>query len=374
MNSYWKIAVLLILVRFLTGCNGNVNVNPGESNGSHSVSYARFFDLKDTLGGKLVTVFDPWQNGGVLQSYFLYQSEKPLTIPAGAEAVEIPVKRIAVTSLDNVGFLDELGAADKIVAVTDAGRIYNTRLKKRMDSGVVNLGPAVDFDIEKMISAAPEVVFTTTYSAGDHKNDLLKRAGITAVINLAWMEKSPLGRAEWVKLTGAFLGLDSVADSVFTTIERKYNALKDSVKTIEDKPLVLVGAPWKGVWYMPGGKSYKAGLIADAGGLYVLEVDTSTGSVGMDFEKVFSLMSGAAVWIEVPYLNSAEMLSANSLFGKFKAFGDSAVFNNFGRANKLANDYWETGVCRPDIVLKDLINIFHGKSADSLTFYKRLEY
>jgi len=39
------------------------------------------------------------------------------------------------------------------------------------------------------------------------------------------------------------------------------------------------------------------------------------------------------------------------------------------------NDFWETGVIRPDLILSDLITIFHPDimESDSLYFYQKVE-
>ncbi len=64
--------------------------------------------------------------------------------------------------------------------------------------------------------------------------------------------------------------------------------------------------------------------------------------------------------------------SQDARFREFGAYRRGDVYNSDARRlADGANDYWETGVARPDIVLGDLVSIFHG-TEDSLFYYRRL--
>ena len=44
----------------------------------------------------------------------------------------------------------------------------------------------------------------------------------------------------------------------------------------------------------------------------------------------------------------------------FKSFKENLIYNNNYRQNaEGANDYWQSGITHPHIVLKDLVKIFH---------------
>ena len=59
----------------------------------------------------------------------------------------------------------------------------------------------------------------------------------------------------------------------------------------------------------------------------------------------------------------------------FKAVKQQQLFNNDLRVNaKSGNDYWESGVINPHIILKDLIEIFHPQIIEhELYYYRKLE-
>ena len=70
------------------------------------------------------------------------------------------------------------------------------------------------------------------------------------------------------------------------------------------------------------------------------------------------------------------MLKAvNPKFADAKAVNEKTVYNNNLRLTPTGgNDYWESAVVRPDVVLRDLIHIFHPELVtDSLYYYRHLE-
>ncbi len=63
-------------------------------------------------------------------------------------------------------------------------------------------------------------------------------------------------------------------------------------------------------------------------------------------------------------------------FGQFAAFQNGAIYNNNARQKENGgNDYWESGVANPDVVLADLITIFHPELLPDreLYYYRKLE-
>jgi len=114
-------------------------------------------------------------------------------------------------------------------------------------------------------------------------------------------------------------------------------------------------------------------MLADAGASYYWSKDSSTGSLALSFEKVVELQRNADIWLEIPFKSYEEVLAVDHRYGLFKAYRDSMVFNNFGRSNGMANDYWERGLCRPDLILKDLVSILHPELFEhKLLFYNKL--
>jgi iron complex transport system substrate-binding protein len=70
------------------------------------------------------------------------------------------------------------------------------------------------------------------------------------------------------------------------------------------------------------------------------------------------------------------LYKANNRYALLNVFKQSKIYNNNKRENKYGgNDFWEIGVVRPDLVLKDLISIFNNPniSDEKLYFYTHVD-
>ncbi len=111
---------------------------------------------------------------------------------------------------------------------------------------------------------------------------------------------------------------------------------------------------------MPGGESYTAILLRDAGADYVWADDESTGTLYLDFETVFDEAQDAEYWMNIwGHASQEAMLSVDERFGDFRAFEEGRLYAYDARGSDFSTEYWETGVAHPDVILQDLITIFH---------------
>jgi iron complex transport system substrate-binding protein len=163
----------------------------------------------------------------------------------------------------------------------------------------------------------------------------------------------------------------------FREQEEAYLQLKNSVANVQYRPSVLAGLPWKNTWWVPGGRSHAAVLIRDAGGRYIWENDSSKEALPLDIEAVYDHAGQADFWINSGSAASlADLVNTDPRLQLFKPCGDSSIYNNNARLNPSGgNDYWESGVIYPYIILKDLIRIFHPEilPEHKLVYYKKLE-
>jgi iron complex transport system substrate-binding protein len=55
-----------------------------------------------------------------------------------------------------------------------------------------------------------------------------------------------------------------------------------------------------------------------------------------------------------------DVIVEDNRYGDFKAFRKGNLYNNNARVNANGgNDYWQSGISNPDVVLSDLIKILH---------------
>ena len=171
--------------------------------------------------------------------------------------------------------------------------------------------------------------------------------------------------------------MDKEANEYFQKVVNEYNSLLKLTENIENKPVVLFGLPYKDTWYVPGGNSYLAKMVNDAGGEYLWKENELRESIPFDIESIFSQASNAEVWLNTGSVhNKEEILKLDKRFVDFIPFNESLIYNNNRKINKYGgNDYWESGLTNPHVVLKDLIRIFHPEllPQHKLVYYKDIQ-
>jgi len=122
---------------------------------------------------------------------------------------------------------------------------------------------------------------------------------------------------------------------------------------------------------MPGGASYIATFLADAGADYVFEDIQGSGAQPLDFEVVLERAKDADYWINVGAVTDLSALAAmDARYADFKAFQDGNVYTYSKRVNELgAVDYFESGAAMPDVILMDLIKALHPGALPEHEFF-----
>jgi iron complex transport system substrate-binding protein len=327
------------------------------------VRHAKYYSIEQMQGWKQIVVHDPWVED-TLGFYALVPrgAALPADIPAGATLVAIPVKNVACLSVTQIGALNLLGVADLIIGASNPEQIYDTVIRAMYHAGRIKpIGRQMETSIERVVALNPDLLFKTGHDNVRNDDVRISGAGITIGYNVEWMEPDLISRAEWLKYNAAFFGLDRLADSLFNEIELRYNAALDLAAGVAERPKVLIGIDYKGVWHMSGADSYVARMILDAGGGFT--PNGTRGSAPLNFEQVLLRHSNDDIWLNWMHrgITSCEVLGkANERYSLFKAFSSCNVYNHDARLNPAGgNDFWESGVSRPDLLMKDLVKIFH---------------
>jgi iron complex transport system substrate-binding protein len=324
----------------------------------------------DSAGIRL-TVLEPWKGAREPLKYLLAGAADS----ASVGIIRVPARRVAVLGAVHAGFLVELGARDRIIAVDARRHVHDSALRALTLAGkVAETGSGAALNVERLLAARPDLVLANAVTASENEAlDRLRRVGIPVVVTAEWMEDHPLARAEWLRVVGLLLGLGERADSVFARVEASYLHAAEIARGNASRPSVLLGGPFRDQWFVSGGRSFMARLLADAGARYLWEEDSTAGGVPYSFESVLSRARGADVWLNPGEWRSlADGTRQDPRFSAFSAFRNGDVYNNDARLRPDgANDFWESGAVRPDRVLADLVSIFHG-SEDSLYYYRRL--
>jgi iron complex transport system substrate-binding protein len=282
-------------------------------------------------------------------------------------------------STTHVAMFDALGKSDAIVGISGSDYISNPLLCSRLKAGEVrDVGADQTLNYELILSLRPDIIIAYGITAEvNGMVDRLEGLGIPVVLNGDYLEDQPLGKTEWIRFMAAFFKRDMKADSIFMSVVFAYEQYRKLVMDNDQKPTVMTGLPWKDSWYIPGGKSFAAAYIRDAGGDYLWEDLDSREAVPMDLEAIFARAASADLWINCGAAGSlAEIGETDKRLSRFKPVVTGRVFNNNARINPAGgNDFWESGVMAPHLILADLISIFHPEALPDheLVYYTRVE-
>lgn len=292
-------------------------------------------------------------------------------------AVKLPYKKVILLNASLVGYFTELGLENKIIGISSPEYVYSENIKSLISSGKIkNIGNEQKYDIEKIIALKPDVIFTNYISSFDNTYDLLKKNGIQIIFLDEYLEQNPLEKSKYLLVFGKLFNEDEKANAKFNEIQKNSDSLKILAKTSEQKPIVLANEMYGNQWFLPGGKTNLAQLISDANGAYINSENTDSKAVPMSFEEVFSKAKNAKYWINVGnHQTKKELLQINPNYTKMKVYNEGQLYTVSGKEKGKSNDYFESGVVRADLVLKDYIKIFHPELLPDyqLTYMKELK-
>jgi iron complex transport system substrate-binding protein len=343
------------------------------------LEFAEQFSVEYHKTYKVVTVRNPAEN--VTEKYVLLQcgaTKPPLEGDlANAPVVSIPIRSLFAGTATQIALLAEL---DRVNVLSGVAQTRYVTIKQATDwiaQGHVTEYAGNDVvDTELVISKAPDLLmqsggYAAAYSA-------LRKAGVAVVANVEWQEPTALGRAEWLKYMALFLNEEEKAQRSFDTVRDRYAALRERTKGILEnkRPLVMTGTMYRGTFGIAGGQSYVARMIADAGGRYIWQDNPSTGVASVDLETQLARGAASDVWINGnDWKNLKAMLAEEERYKEFRPFqrGNVWMYNRLVNENG-GLDYWARGLTRPDLILGDLIKIFHPDLAKDHEFmwYKQV--
>ena len=356
--------VLFFLLAFVFGCKkNNLEVSTEITSAKNEIGYAKGFSIHKYNGYSVVKVVNPWPNATKNYTYIL--KEATGKIPDSLQqftTISVPIKNIVVTSTTHIPSLEMLEVENSLIGFPNLDFISSDRVRTLIEQGKVKeLGQNQDLNTEIIIDLNPDVLIGYGIDNKNPTLDNLEKSGIKIMLNGDWNEQTPLGKAEWIKFFGALYGKEKMADSIFTNIEKEYKNTIALAKKATNKPSVLAGDIFEGTWYLPKGSSWGSQLIKEAGGHYLWEETQGTGSLGLSFEVVFEKAKDADFWITSGQFSTLkDMQKGNPHYSQFSAFKNKKVYSFSNKKGKTGgNLYYELAPNRPDLVLKDMVWVFH---------------
>ncbi|MHC1704544.1 MAG: ABC transporter substrate-binding protein [Tenuifilaceae bacterium] len=372
----------IIICPFLA-CSTHEQVKDNLINHSNqTISFAKGFTISITDSVKSIRVINPWQGANDISYNYLFIDSSQINNDLDALNTDIfiaPLKRIVCLSTTHIAFIDALSKSSTIVGASGVNFINSSNLKERVEKGLVkDVGYDQNLNYELIVSLKPDAVLC--YGVGAESVGYLlklKELGIKLIFIGDYLEQDPLGKAEWLKVFGTFFNQNLKADSMFNSIAEEYSSTAKLVKSLNQKPKVFLNLPWKDSWFFPGNSNYFVKLIEDAGGDYVFSSLTGSKSYPISFEKAIEAGYNSDIWLNPgSAMSIRDIKNTDERLTKITPCNNNKVYNNNNRMSiGGGNDFWESGVIHPDLILKDLIFIFHPDLLPNHQFYyyKKLE-
>ena len=384
----------------LTACQGGKTAAGMEEGGDTlQMKYAQLLTIVSHDEGSYteVKVHNPWKEGTELHRYILVPKGKEgdatmaklagqahgegkaaATLGVKTDTVRTPLESNLVFTAPHCQLLTELGCQNAITGVCDKDYINIPDIKSRAQADakvahpIMDCGSSMQPDIERIIALHPEALLISPFenNGGYGKLDKLR---IPIIETADYMETSPLGRAEWIKLYGLLLG-SSKADSLFSAIEKEYLQLKAEAAKLPLGLSILTERKTGNVWYVPGGKSTMGILLRDAHARYIFADDTHSGSLSMSPEQIIAKGNQVDVWAFKYFggnaLTKQDLLAEYQGYQALKAFQTGTVYET----DTSCEPYFELTSFHPEILLREFIILSHPEAGDKfgkLRFYKK---
>lgn len=380
MKHFFIKSILLVLLVSFGGCKKNEGVSTDKNQGTaNEIQYAKGLSIYKYDGFSIVKVSNPWPKANKDYTYVLQQ--KDAVIPDSLKQntiIQVPIKNIIVTSTTHIPSLEMLGVENTLTGFPNLDFVSSDKVRTRIDQKKIReIGVGQQLNTEVVIDIQPDVIVGYGIDNNNPSLDNLQKSGLKVILNGDWNELSPLGKAEWIKFFGALYGLESKANSIFSSIEKDYNATLEIAKKATTKPTVLSGAMFENQWYLPQGESWGSVIIAQAGGNYLWNESKGSGSLSLPFETVFEKAENADFWIGPGQFTSLkEMSGSNPHYAKFTSFKNKNVYSYSTKKGKTGGlIYFELAPNRPDLVLKDMVKILHPEllPEHQLYFFEKLK-
>lgn len=354
-----KITAILSLLFLFFSCKHSEQLPP------QSNQYAEGFTVVEHATYQELVVLNPFNHyQTVLERYYLIK-EDTISTPDNGIRLKVPITNIGISSATHAGFLKELDAINIVSATTHPKDIFTP-----LPENAKIISDGMQIHTERTIRSGISALMLSLYNENDKQTQLFRQAGLTLLYNHEWYEQTPLARAEWIKYFGALLDKQTEADSIFEQVKHDYLKYQQLVKdSVRRKKSILTGSSFMGTWYLPTSATYMGRLLIDAGATFYNDKNTTNASLPFTFEKVLLHYKDADVWLGCEAKDKQQLLEKDERNAWFKAYKNNQTYNFYKRRTTYTNedggtivggnDFWETGVAHPELVLCDIIKVLY---------------
>lgn len=355
ISEYIKIAgfaSLFLITSCVTKHKDNKNIEGHEI----TPTYAEGFSITEYEDYRILKINHTGKSANGYDEFKLIDRSK-IEEGKNIDGIPVPCKRIICLSSTQLTYFYALDDIDPVVGINSSRHHFNPKMKKALKEGTIKkVGKEGAFNIELIASLNPDLILVSPFKAGGF--DALINLGFNLVPMAAYEEETPLGRAEWVKMISLFLGREQQADSLFASIEQRYDSLRTIASAAKERPTIFSGIMKSGNWYVPGGNSFYAHYFRDAGAQYVFN-DDKKGASPMSFEAVYEKAAHSDYWrILLPAeaeFDKQSLLTNDVRYGDFDAYKNDKIIV----CRMRQRPYYEESAIKPDVILADYIHHLH---------------
>lgn len=363
-------AMLMVgIVLFCGSCSGGSSTAGDDYD--NTLTEASLLRIGEDNGDYIpVDIINPWDTTAIMCRLALVPRGREVSDVVGRQLVMVPVERSVVSSAVHVAAIDSLGALGAVSGVTDAMYMKQPAVAEAIASGrIVDLGNSMSPSLEAVVAVRPEVILAIPYENAGY--GVLEQTGAVIIPCADYMENTPLGRAEWIRLLGLLYGVDEQSQRWFDDTRSAYLDIKARAASASTYPKVLKEMVTQGVWYVPAGDSFQAALFEDAGADYPWKDTGGTGSLQLDFASVYDRASDADVWLLSTYgrdMTLRDLEGEYALNARFAPFASGEVYVTDTAESML----FEETPFLPHLLLGEYFTIFHPELSDApLRYYHR---
>ena len=366
------------LIIILVSCSSKQEHRLSYDREIYSPAYSSGYRIsgEENSDNVLITSLNPWQGATDVASQLLIVRDSLSRLDSEENILKEDAKRIITMSSTHIAMLDALDALDRIVGVSGKEYISNEKLMSS-SKFIPDIGYEGNIDYEALVATNPDLVLLFSVNGASAMEPKLKELGIPFIYIGDYVEESPLGKTEWIIPLAEIIGKREEGQKKFKEIEERYITLKDKVKSLKvSRPTVMLNAPFGDSWFMPSTKSYVARMMEDAGADYIYKKNTGNSSLPIDLEAALMLVSHADYWLNIGTMDNLEEVKRNfPKFVKADCVQEGRLYNNNARKSiGGGNDCYESGVVNPDLILRDLVKIFHPELVEEdFVYYHKLE-
>ncbi|MFT7251486.1 MAG: iron complex transport system substrate-binding protein [Flavobacterium sp.] len=378
MQHFPKALLFTLLFLGFTQCKKTKNIAKATVN-ENQIIHAEGFSIVEYDDFSILKVKNTYPESNETFTYVLHKENA--SVPDSLKqftAIQIPIQKIIVTSTTHIPSLEMIGVENTLVAFPTLKYISSETTRERIDEGKVReIGKNQSLNTEVILDLSPDVIvgYSVDGDMKTYKN--LEKSGQKVIFNSDWTEKTPLGKAEWIKFFGALYDKKEKATAEFEAIEESYNKALKLAQKVETKPTIFAGAIYEDQWFLPQGDSWAALFLKEANGNYLWSDTEGTGSLALSFETVLDVAKDADFWIGPGQFTSIdEIIKDNKNYKFFKAVETKNVYSFSTKKGKTGGViYYELAPNRPDLVLKDMIKILHPELLPNyeLFFFEQLQ-